>query len=244
MRNNEVKAKVIVDIHEPLDICTLLSEFDLEVERKSISPGDYIVGEGWAIERKTTGDFVQSLFKGRLLEQLDRLTETYSKPVLLVEGDLEEELGLRRNPRAIWGALIRIQVDNKVPVMFSPDIFQTANILVTMARRAQRSKESKIQIRTKRRFLDDSQRQIFIAEGLPNIGEEMASRLLNHFGNLQNLFQAKNEDLMKIDGVGKIVASKITTIIHKEYSQAKPNTRRKKRVKKKLEDYIKPFDDK
>src|SRR3990170_8134387 len=107
MRKNEIKAKVVVDVHEPLDICTLLSEFDLEVERKSISPGDYIVGEGWAVERKTTGDFVQSLFKGRLLEQLDRLSETYSKPVLLVEGDLEVELGLRRNPRAIWGALIK-----------------------------------------------------------------------------------------------------------------------------------------
>jgi len=243
MRKNEVKAKVVVDVHEPLNICTLLSEFDLEVERKSISPGDYIVGEGWAVERKTTGDFVQSLFKGRLLEQLDRLSETYSKPVLLVEGDLEVELGLRRNPRAIWGALIKIQVDNKVPVMFSPDMIQTANILVTMARRAQRRNESKIQIRTKRRFLDDSQRQIFIAEGLPNIGEEMASRLLNHFGNLQNLFQAKDEDLMKINGVGKIVAGKITTIIHKEYNQANPDKHGKRQLKKKLEYYIKPNDD-
>src|SRR3972149_7321078 len=79
MRKNEVKAKVVVDVHEPINICTLLSEFDLEVERKSISPGDYIVGEGWAVERKTTGDFVQSLFKGRLLEQLDRLLGTEHK---------------------------------------------------------------------------------------------------------------------------------------------------------------------
>src|SRR3990172_4868800 len=102
MRKNEVKAKVVVDVHEPLDICTLLSEFDLEVERKSISPGDYIVGEGWAVERKTTGDFVQSLFKGRLLEQLDRLAEKYSKPVLLVERDRYSSLKACQTSERRW----------------------------------------------------------------------------------------------------------------------------------------------
>ena len=102
----------------------ILLQSGINVERKQISPGDYVLSDEYAIERKTINDFFSSLFSGRLFEQVERLKNTYRKPLLLLEGDLSEGLQDRKNTRAFWGALLRIEMDWEVPVITTANLAQ------------------------------------------------------------------------------------------------------------------------
>lgn len=72
------------------------------VQVRTLDVGDYVIGE-YAIERKTTHDFVSSLYGGRLFEQAQRISSSYEAYLLIVEGDIQEVLNDLKNPRVFWG---------------------------------------------------------------------------------------------------------------------------------------------
>lgn len=84
--------KVIADHRESHFVVQALRKLKAEVIEKSISPGDYVVGENYAIERKTFRDFIQSIYKKRLFEQLERLHSAYRSCCLIVESDIGYDL--------------------------------------------------------------------------------------------------------------------------------------------------------
>jgi ERCC4-type nuclease len=52
-------------------------------------------------------------------------------------------------------------------------------------------------------------RQLFILQGLPGIGPEMAGRLLDNFGSVEAAISAGSSELQSVDGIGKRVAERI-----------------------------------
>src|SRR5207245_10479012 len=80
------------------------------VEFRVLEVADYIVGE-YAVERKSTRDFVSSLFSGRLFNQAYRIGEDYRHKILVVEGKPENELKRARNTTSLWAALICSVID-------------------------------------------------------------------------------------------------------------------------------------
>ena len=82
------ETNVIIDQREPELMSVILLQSGINVERKQISPGDYVLSDEYAIERKTINDFFSSLFSGILFYQVERLKNTNRKPLLLLEGDL------------------------------------------------------------------------------------------------------------------------------------------------------------
>ena len=205
--------KIVVDTHEPDHIVALLMDLGMAVERRTITPGDYIVSLDCGIERKTVNDFVSSVFSGRVFEQVDRLREVYAKPILILEGEIEKELAKRNNPRAFWGALLKVQSDMGVPVLNTPSIHNTANLLYTLAKRLQKNKQNRILIHHKPRLMTQKDWQMHVVASLPGIGDELAERLLNYFGSVRKIVQANESDLVKVNGVGKVKAGKIKDIL-------------------------------
>ncbi len=217
MKSDNTALKIVVDKHEPDIIVTLLMELGMDVERRTITPGDYIVSSECGIERKTVNDFMNSVFSGRVFEQVYRLREAYGKPILILEGEVEEELTKRNNPRSFWGALLKLQSDMSIPVLSTPTLFNTANLLYTLANRIQRKKQDRISIQHKPRLITKKELQVYIVASLPSIGSELAERLLKHFGSVRKTFQADISDLMKVEGVGKIKARKIKDILDEKF---------------------------
>jgi len=80
--------KVIADRRESHFVVQVLRKLKTEVIEKSISPGDYVVGENYAIERKAFRHFIRSIYKKRLFDQLERLHSAYRNCCLIVEGDI------------------------------------------------------------------------------------------------------------------------------------------------------------
>ncbi|HJJ55460.1 MAG TPA: helix-hairpin-helix domain-containing protein, partial [Methanocorpusculum sp.] len=57
----------------------------------------------------------------------------------------------------------------------------------------------------------------YILTAVPNVGPKVARTLLESFGSLRAIFSANIDELMKVEGVGKKIASSIVEISEKEY---------------------------
>ena len=157
------------------------------------------------------------MFSGRLFEQIESLKEAYCKPILILEGDIESDLCQRKNPRSFWGALLRLQVDMGLPVLSTPTFLQTTYVLYTLAKRLQRKRVEKVAVQHKPRLMTDRDWQVYIVASLPGIGDEMATRLLKHFKSVRKVFQARTEELEKVEGIGKSKAERISRLLDKVF---------------------------
>lgn len=217
----EITPTIIMDIHEPGEIESLLTEIGAKVERKNITPGDYIVSENCGVERKSVEDFVGSLFKGRLMDQLGRLSSSYEKSVLMVEGSMARTLRMMKNPRSFWGALLSIELDMGIAACFTLDKKQTSDALYTLAKRMQTTGRKTIEVRHKPKILSRTEQQIFLVSGLPGIGTELAAGLLEHFRTPRRIFTASQDEFMQVEGIGDIKAKKITELLDSAYERTR-----------------------
>ncbi len=214
--------KIIVDTREPAIIPLLLLKLGIDVERQPVTPGDYILASDCAVERKTIQDFFNSLYSGRLFEQTERLRASYAKPILVIEGDVKEELLSRQNPRAFWGALLKLQMGYNLPTINTHDPLETADLLVTLAKQLQtRSKEEHIHPKHKPKLLTEKEMQIYAVCSLPGVGENLAVRLLKHFGSVRRVYSASKTELTKVEGIGEVKAEQITRLLDKPFTEDK-----------------------
>src|SRR3989304_5441282 len=124
---------MIADVHEPGRVLEALRARGCAVEARPLQPGDYLVGPV-GIERKTLSDFFSSIVRRRLFDRVGRLRETYPLCLLLVEGDLGE-VATQRNPAAFWGAFAAVTLGERVPILFTRDVTETALVLDILEKR-------------------------------------------------------------------------------------------------------------
>ncbi|WP_297465805.1 DEAD/DEAH box helicase [Thermococcus sp.] len=193
----------------------LLKELGAEVEVRTLDVADYVVSEEVGIERKSANDFIQSIIDGRLFDQVERLKRAYEKPVIIIEGEL---YGVRNvHPNAIRGAIAAVTLDWGVPILFSSGKEETAQFIYLMAKREQEERKKEVRLRSEKKALTLAERQRLIVEGLPNVSATLARRLLRHFGNVERVFTATEEELKEVEGIGEKKAREIRRIITAPY---------------------------
>ncbi|WP_457742648.1 DEAD/DEAH box helicase [Thermococcus sp.] len=193
----------------------LLKEFGAEIEVKTLDVADYVVSEDVGIERKSANDFIQSIIDGRLFDQVERLKRAYEKPVIILEGEL---YGIRNvHPNAIRGAIASVTVDWGVPILFSSGKEETAHFIYLLAKREQEERRKEVRLRSEKKALTLAERQRLIVEGLPNVSSTLAKRLLRHFGNVERVFTATEEELKEVEGIGEKKAREIRRVITAPY---------------------------
>lgn len=174
--------------------------------------GDYILSERVAVERKTAADFLASLTKKRLYRQLTGLKESIEIPILLIEG--KELYGMRRiHPDVIRNTLALIVVNYRIPVIFTNDPRDTAGFLYAAASQEQLGKKQKISLRGEKKPLLLEERQRYVVESLPHIGPELAERLLRHFGSIDRIVNATEDELRAVPRIGAKKAREIKKVL-------------------------------
>jgi len=209
-----VRIPLVVDSNEPEDIPARLRELGVEIEIRKIAPGDYVLGPV-GIERKTLYDFFNSMVRKRLFEQVRRLRDAYPQPLVILEGDLAE-ISTFRSPQAILGALLVLETTERVPVLTTADKDQTALLLSILWKRQDKEAVA-YGLRHKPKAMSLEQRQRFVVEGLPSIGETLARSLLERFGSVRAVFSATEEDLKKVPKIGDIKAAEIVRLSNSPY---------------------------
>lgn len=188
-----------------------LAKEGVKIQTSQLSVADYVISEDTAVERKEVSDFLESITDGRLFSQVKDLTSNYQQPVIILEG---EGLYKRRNidENAIYGALSSLACDFRIPVLFTKDQSETASLLSTMLKRKKKNKNNSA-VRKEKKSMSNRDRKKYILEGLPSISGVLAERLLDHFGSVREVFQADEDELQDVDGIGPSTADKIISVI-------------------------------
>jgi Fanconi anemia group M protein len=104
-----------------------------------------------------------------------------------------------------------------MPVLPTGNADETASAIQSLFRQesAKQSKEGKGVQTT----LDVASRQMFLVQGLPNVSATLAQRLLEKFGSVKGIADANVEELMKVDGIGRVIAEGIHTVLRKKFGE-------------------------
>ncbi|MFT4343988.1 MAG: DEAD/DEAH box helicase [Candidatus Woesearchaeota archaeon] len=200
------------------DIAKQLLEMNAQVRLAQLESADYILSSRAGIEFKTVEDFVNSLVDGRLLTQAAQLVKNFEKPIILVQGETSI-YGVRNiHPNAIRGLLASLAIDFRIPIIYTKDSKESAQMIFTLATRESESKKATYSLPTKKMQSYDEQMETIIA-ALPNIGMQTAQELLKHFKTVESIMTASEETLTQIDKIGPVSAKRIRDILTKKYEK-------------------------
>jgi len=232
---NENMPLVYADTREVPELVEKLRQRGSRVEVKQLDFGDFVVSSEIVIERKTLDDFVKSIYDGRLFKQLANMSEKYSRPILVIQGDKKHLSGIGET--AFYGALASVLADFKVPVFFATNEKEVSEVIFHIARREQMEKKRESRIREGRKPVTLSENQRYIVSGIPGVSGVLADRLLSEMETLEKLFSSTELDLLKVNGIGDIIATRIRELATAKYVSATPAEIRKISAKDTLEQY-------
>lgn len=207
---------VVVDHRESADFDVVLRLLGAEVERKQLEVGDFICSERLVVERKTRADFESSIVDGRLFSQLKNLAQSYPRVAIIVEGETTEG---RVSKEALLGAYAAVVSDFGASLFFTRSLEKTAELVFALAKHEQRDGKQMMRVFAKRKTLTASANQRAMLEMLPMVGPKLAKALLAHFKNIENLVNASEEELKKVEGMGEKRAKAIRSIIENTYDE-------------------------
>jgi len=223
--------RIYVDEREKASgIPDLLRQFNLVVIFNNLSVGDYIVSDTVAIERKSVEDLVASVFDKRFFDQVKRLSEAYSDPILLIEGDISRIRLITEKWKAINAAVISASIDYGIRVFYSRDREDSAEVIKKIAEKVQGESKRVISLHRKPKFESIHEIQRYIVESFPEVGTVLAERLLERFNTIYNICTASISDLEKVLGrkkaeeVYKILRTPYTPIVNSDKQKHKSLT--------------------
>jgi Fanconi anemia group M protein len=218
-RDEEIKEsiEIIVDNRERASqVLRNLSKMGFQIQFKQLQIADYVLSSRVGVERKIVTDFLQSLIDGRLLDQIIELKKKYQKPLLLIEG---EDLYGRRalHPEAIRGVLMAISITLGVPIQWTKNEEETAQLLSMISKEEKKKGINEIKAYTERETPKLAPSQENVIAGIPGIDTVLAKRLLQELGTIKRIFTIDETDLKEIKGIGPKLAEKIREIATSEY---------------------------
>jgi len=200
---------VKIDFREkPSGIVDFLLQKNIDTSLTTLTTGDYIINNKIIVERKSAEDFVISIMNNRLFEQCSRFRRNSDRLLFIVEGNpYKTKHEISKN--AIKGAILSILVSWQIPMIFSKNTEETAELLCMVGMQDIKTNNSVPAIRKGYRPKKHRNKQIYFLQGLPNIGPILAKRLLYHFDNIESIVNSSIGELLDIKGLGKTNANKI-----------------------------------
>ena len=209
------KPVVITDSRESkCSVKKYLEGLGAVVKTLPLKVGDFICSERVCVERKTGDDFISSIVDGRLFQQAEELKNNFTKPIILVEGNYYAG-GM--NESAIKSALASIILNYEIPIIMTKDEGETARTIFWLAKREQIISNVGMGIKGKKKPKRLKDLQEHVISGLPGVSVVLSRRLLRKFKTIKNLANAKEKELLEVDGVGKVLAKRLHELLNKEY---------------------------
>jgi Fanconi anemia group M protein len=142
--------------------------------------------------------------------------------VLIIEG--EQIIGLRAvNPAAIYGALASIAIKIQVPIIWTRNAEETANVLYRIAHMEQAEDKKRLRTRSGESRGSDAEVLEYILSGFPGVDTVTSRSILAEFGTLEEVFNASQKDLQTVKGVGPKIAGRIKRLLKTEHPEHKMN---------------------
>ena len=174
------------------------------------------------VQRKQfPGDLLASLNDGRLYDQLPRLSEL-DRSILILEGhgkwtedgELIADRYHQFTIQQLHGLLFTIMFEFGVPSIWVGGMTDTADVLNNLEAWAKKDKHTSLKSRPgpgKSSWGSTSERHLaqHVLQGVPGVGGELAGRIVDKFGGVPLTWTVGMDELMTVEGVGKVKASKM-----------------------------------
>lgn len=198
------------------DLVEALADFGFKAEEAELENADVVVSKRVAVAVRTVDEFIRGISDGTITSSLAKLKHEYLHPILIVQGESEGR-GEKAGNAAVYDALSALLSEFHMPVLSTPNASETAKAIRALYRQeeAKLAKEGKGVQTT----LDVQSRQMFLVQGLPNVSATLAQRLLERFGSVKGIADANVEELMKVDGIGRVIAEGIHTVLRKKFGE-------------------------
>ncbi|RJS79226.1 hypothetical protein CW708_02630, partial [Candidatus Bathyarchaeota archaeon] len=192
-------------------------EKGVNIKIQMLEKGDYILSDTCAVERKTVHDFVYTLTRRYLFEQIFTLKEVYAKPLLVLEGYLPVIYKFSRiQPAAVWGAMFNL-AKNGIPMVNTISYKETIDFLYVAAKQEQLVEKRIPIVHPVKKFETVADAQIFFISSLPNIGREKAISILKSYQNPLNALINVEDWSKTIRGLGPKITSRVKEVLNNPF---------------------------
>ena len=196
-----------------------LKERGAEISVKFLEKGDYVISNTCAFERKTVRDFVYTLTRRFLFDQIYTLQECYEKPFLLIEGYLPIVFKYSKiHPASVWGAMFALAKQG-INMIHTNSYKETVDFLYTAAKQEQIVEKRSLAVHPVKKHDSLADAQIFLMASLPNIGREKAGSILNSYQCPLNALNNVDRWQKDVHGLGPKITKKVKEVLHSTYDE-------------------------
>jgi ERCC4-type nuclease len=221
-KREEQEPTIIVDGREASSapkIVKGLTERGVNVQTATLEKGDYVLSDVCAVERKTVQDFVYTLTRRFLFEQLFRLKEVYPKSLILLEGYLPIIYKYSRiQPAAVWGAMFNL-ARNGIAMVNTTSWKETVDFLYVAARQEQIVEKRMPTVHAFKKYDTISDAQVYFIASLPNIGREKAISILKSYQTPINALVNVDDWSETVHGLGPIITGKVKQVLNSTFKE-------------------------
>jgi Fanconi anemia group M protein len=190
-----------------------LKERGVNVKTVALEKGDYVLSDECAVERKTVHDFVYTLTRRYLFEQLFRLKDAYPKSLILLEGYLPIIYKFSRiQPVSVWGAMFNL-AKNGIAMVNTSSQKETVDFLYVAARQEQIVEKRAPTVHPIKYVETLSDAQIYFIASLPHIGREKAMSILKSYQTPLNALISVDEWSKTAYGLGPKISAKVKEVL-------------------------------
>lgn len=219
------KPDLIIDSNERGSLCDSVirraQRDGLVVLRKQLVVGDYLSGVA-CIEAKSINDLFLSSHSGHLWRQLENMDMNYERFFLLVHGSIAKYIAMAKNngkkvsysrvQNELLGTIARVMSDFDCQVFFTENTSEAAMFIVKLHDKLHKPASRHGAKAIKRVSTNDVRLDMLLS--IPGIGREMAEKLLENCGSIEEM--AFPESLKMIKGLGEVLRGRIVEVITSE----------------------------
>jgi len=221
-KKNGEDPTIIVDSREASTAAKIvkgLIERGVKVRTEALEKGDYILSDQCAVERKTVHDFVYTLTRRYLFEQLFRLKDVYPKSLIVLEGYLPIIYKFSHvQPAAIWGAMFNL-AKNGIALVNTASYKETIDFLYVAARQEQIVEKRAPTVHAFKKTDTLSDAQMFFVASLPNIGREKANAILKWYQTPLNALINVDDWAKTVHGLGPVITNRVKEVLSTPYEE-------------------------
>jgi ERCC4-type nuclease len=221
-KKNDEEPTIIVDSREASSAAKIvkgLIERGVKVKTETLEKGDYILSDQCAVERKTVTDFVYTLTRRYLFEQLFGLKDAYPKSLILLEGYLPIIYKFSHiQPVAVWGAMFNL-AKNGIAIVNTTSYKETTDFLYVAARQEQIVEKRTPTVHPFKKTETLSDAQVYFVASLPSIGREKATAILKAYQTPINALINVDDWTKTVHGLGPIISNKVKEVLSTPYKE-------------------------
>lgn len=227
-KKNVEEPTIIMDSREATSakkITTGLIEKGVNVKTEMLEKGDYILSDQCAVERKTVNDFVYTLTRRYLFEQLFRLRDVYPKSLIVLEGYLPIIYKYSNiQPASVWGAMFNL-AKNGIAIVNTASQKETIDFLYTAARQEQIVEKRSAVVHAFKKCDTISDAQVYFVASLPSIGREKATAILDAYQTPLNAMINVDDWEKTVHGLGSVITNRVKDVLSTPYNDNKDKDR-------------------